>query len=99
MRTEIPPPNEIPAITAGHMPRAIARALHACETGKRVLLERVRVDGDAALVTCPGAGASGRSFRNWEYTTFRTGQIASIEGYYGPDNNNAGALLKRPIPN
>jgi len=135
MRTEILPPNEIPAMTADHMRRAIAQAFSAYENDDRAALEdviaddfsftspyddaigreeyfrrcwpnhetiatmqieRVFIDGDAAFVTYLGTNTSGRSFRNTEYMTFRTGRIASVDVYFGAEYRD-GVFLQREI--
>jgi ketosteroid isomerase-like protein len=67
------------------------------QTTASIRIERIFIDGDAAYVTYLGTNTSGRSFRNTEYMTFRAGQIASVEVYFGPDYAN-GAMVKRPTP-
>jgi ketosteroid isomerase-like protein len=55
------------------------------ETIAEMKLERVVIEGDAAYVTYLCTNNSGRSFRNTEYLTFRGGQIASVEVYFGAE--------------
>jgi ketosteroid isomerase-like protein len=55
------------------------------ETTAKIRIERVFIEGDSAFVTYLGTSTSGRSFRNTEYLTFRGGQIASVEVYFGAE--------------
>lgn len=68
------------------------------QTTARMKVERIVIDGDGAYVTYLATNTSGRSFRNSEYMTFRGGQIASVEVYFGPEFGGAGAMVKRQPP-
>ena len=85
MRTEILPPNEIPAMTADHMRRAIAQICHAYETGDRVLAERIIADDFS--FTSPYDDAIGREdyFRRWRFN-----HVTTVERLIGHKTGSGG---------
>lgn len=80
MRTEILPPNEIPAMTADHMRRAISQAFEAYENNNRDAIEQVIAEDFS--FTSPYDDAIGREeyFRRcWpNHETIATIQIERI---------------------
>ncbi|HTJ95878.1 MAG TPA: nuclear transport factor 2 family protein [Rhodocyclaceae bacterium] len=59
------------------------------------VIERIFVENDAAFVTYKAITHDGTEFRNTEFFTFKGGQIASVNVYFGATYKNGTFVISK----